>query len=118
MLGAPFWSPGSDFVGFVSGGQLTKVSVRGGLAIRLCELPGAFLGATWSPDGESIVFSSTNPYALYEVPSAGGAAKRIISQEERSSGGPWGVIVRPQFLPAEAGARFSCSRLGLPGTTR
>ena len=114
MLGAPFWSPGSDFVGFVSGGQLTKVSVRGGLAIRLCELPGAFRGATWSPDGESIVFGSTNPYALYEVPSAGGAAKRIISQEERSSGGPWGVIVRPQFLPAEAGARVLVFSFGSP----
>ena len=114
MLGAPFWSPGSDFVGFVSGGQLIKVPVRGGLAIRLCALPGPFRGATWSPDGESIVFSSTNPYALYEVPSAGGAAKRIISQEERSSGGPWGVVVRPHFLPAEAGARVVVFSFGSP----
>ena len=114
MLGAPFWSPESDFVGFTSGGQLMKVSVEGGLAIRLCGLPGPFRGATWSPGGESIVFSSTNPYALYEVPSAGGAPKRIVSQEERSSGGPWGVIVRPHFLPTEAGPRVLVFSFGSP----
>ncbi len=111
---APFWSPDSDFVGFSLGGQLMKVSAQGGLVIRLCELPGLLGGATWSPDGESIVFSSRDPYALYEVPSAGGVAKRIISPEERSSGGPWGVIVRPHFLPAEAGARVLVFSFGSP----
>ena len=38
----PFWSPDSDFIGFRpdGGGELKKVSVQGGLAIRVCELPG------------------------------------------------------------------------------
>ncbi len=40
----PFWSPGSDFIGFAAGGELKKVSVQGGLAIRVCELPGRGLG--------------------------------------------------------------------------
>ncbi|MDA0205870.1 MAG: protein kinase [Acidobacteria bacterium] len=113
-LSAPFWSPDSDFVGYESGGQLTKVPVQGGLAVRLCKLPGPLLGATWSPDGESIVFSTRDPYALHEVPAAGGVVKRILSPEEPSSGGPWGVMVRPHFLPAEAGARVVVFSFGSP----
>ena len=69
--GNPFWSPDSDFIGFAVGGELKKVSVQGGLAIRVCELPGGSSGAgTWSPDGEVIVFSSGG--RLYEVPGRGG----------------------------------------------
>ena len=46
----PFWSPGSDFIGFLAGGELKKVSVQGGLAIRVCQLPGPlFGGGTWGP---------------------------------------------------------------------
>ena len=110
----PFWSPGSDFVGFAADGELKKVAAQGGLVIRLCELPGPLRGTTWSPDGDSIVFSSADPYALYEVPASGGAANLLISQEEPSSGGPWGVIVRPHFLPLEPGARVVVFAFGSP----
>ena len=44
----PFWSPDSDFVGFGAGGELKKVSVQSGVAIRVCELPGPrFAGGSW-----------------------------------------------------------------------
>ena len=117
----PFWSPDSDFIGFAAAGELKKVSVQGGLAIRLCELlpgtsrqrrdkPPEFFGGTWSPDGEVIVFSSHAPNvtpALYEVPGRGGTPNLLISPEESegSPGGPTGGIVWPHFLPSEAGAR-------------
>ena len=69
----PFWSPDSDFIGFAAGGELKKVSVQGGLAIRLCELPGTGLdGGTWSPDGEVIVFSSGPQGCSTKFPPAGG----------------------------------------------
>ena len=55
----PFWSPDSQFIGFRVGPELKRVSVHGGPATSLCELPGPnFFGGTWSPDGSSIVFSS------------------------------------------------------------
>ena len=76
----PFWSPDSGFIGFAAGGELKKVSVQSGLAIRVCELPGtAFLGGTWSPDGEVIVFAS-GPRVLYEVPGRGGTPNLLISR--------------------------------------
>ena len=92
----PFWSPDSDFIGFAADGELKKVAVQGGLAIRVCELP----------DGEVIVFSGT-PYVLYEVPGRGGTPNLLISAEESdgSPGGPTGAIIWPHFLPSEAGSR-------------
>ena len=110
----PFWSPGSDFIGFGAGGELKKVSVQGGLAIRLCELPGTLYGGTWSPDGEVIAFSSG--LLIYEVPGRGGTPSLLISREESegSPGGPTGAIVWPHFLPSEAGARVLVFAFGSP----
>ncbi len=107
----PFWSPDSDFIGFAAGGEVKKVSVQGGLASRLCQLPAThFHGGTWSPDGEVIVFSSGaagSGHSLYEVPARGGTANLLIAPEESegSPGGPTGIILSSHFLPSEAGAR-------------
>ncbi|MCP5116234.1 MAG: serine/threonine protein kinase [bacterium] len=35
----PFWSPGSDFIGFTTGGVLYRVSAQGGPASRVCQMP-------------------------------------------------------------------------------
>ena len=107
----PFWSPDSNFIGFAAGGEVKKVSVQGGLASRLCQLPAIhFHRGSWSPDGEVIVFSSGTPggaHSLYEVPARGGTANLLIAPEESegSPGGPTGAITWSHFLPSEAGAR-------------
>ena len=81
----PFWSPGSDFIGFAAGRELKKVSVRGGPVIRLCEMPSRlFVGGSWSPDSDSMVFSSGLP-VLYEVPVRGGSPNLLISPEPSES---------------------------------
>ena len=80
---SPFWSPDSNFIGFGAGGEVKKVSIEGGLASRLCQLPAThFHGETWSPDGEVIVFSSGaagGAHSLYEVPTRGGTANLLIA---------------------------------------
>ncbi len=107
---SPFWSPGSDFIGFGAGNELKKVSVQGGLSVRLCELPGEeYFGGAWRPDGEMIVFGSGPPYMLYQVPARGGEPELLISAEEESessSEGPTGGLAAPHFLPHEAGPRM------------
>ncbi len=110
-----FWSPGSDFVGFAADGELKKVSLLGGVSLRLCDLPnGNFVGGSWSPDGEVIVFSTAVPAALYEVSARGGPPDLLISAEtsEPSPEKLTGGIVSPHFLPAEAGRRVLAFTFG------
>ena len=105
----PFWSPGSDFIGFVAPPELKKVSIHGGPPIRICEMPRPprNWGASWSPDGEWIVFAAGDPPVLYEVSASGGTPNLLVSPEESegSPGGPTGGIWRPHFLPSQAGPR-------------
>jgi len=109
---SPFWSPDSAYVGFAAGGDVKKVSVRGGPPSRVCELPhGHFHGGTWSPDGEVIVFSSGNvsrPHNLYEIPARGGAATVLLSSNDLPdlANAPGQYPAWAHFLPAEAGPRL------------
>ncbi len=57
------WSPDSRAIVFGTDRELKRISLDGGDLITLCELPAPgggwpFTGASWSPDGDRIVFSS------------------------------------------------------------
>ena len=95
-----FWSPDSDFVGFIAGGELKKIPARGGPATLLCRLPGpAFWGGAWSPNRDTIVFAAGTPPSLYKVASAGGTPELLIEGGEV-------VPHTPNFLPREHGKRL------------
>ena len=109
--GWPFWSPDSDFIVFAAGAELKKISVQGGVAIRVCKMPSSisiFWGGAWSADGELIVFSSESPPRLpprlYEVPARGGTANLLVWAEESEQSSAVREAV-PHFLPSEAGDR-------------
>ncbi len=92
-----------------------KVQAQGGPAVTLCELPAYdFWGGAWSPDSETIVFSSHVPSELYEVPARGGRPDLLISTKdlEPAIEQPVSWIARPHFLPAEAGPRVLAFVLG------
>lgn len=109
----PFWSPGSEFIGYVTGSDLRKIPARGGSAGTIChDCARAFFGGSWSPDGRSIVFSEGGPASLYEIPATGGARRLLLSASQlrhRNAAGngskAHGNLYRPQFLPAGAGRR-------------
>ena len=107
----PFWSPRSDFVGFVIGPELSKVAVAGGPVIPLCRMPGSsfYFSGTWSPDGEAIVFTSDAPTRLFEVPARGGTPKLLIEPDEAEHSS---FLANPFFLPPEAGSRILAFSLG------
>ena len=62
----PFWSPDSQFVGFVADGVLKKVSISGGPPSKICDAPGGSDG-TWSPQGV-ILFDGTGTDPIYRGP--------------------------------------------------
>ena len=78
----PFWSPDSEFIGFVTAGSLKRVPVSGGPTADICRLPGIarYFLADWRPDGESIVFASQNPTRLFEVSAGGGEPRLIVNR--------------------------------------
>ena len=106
----PFWSPGSDSIGFFAETELKRVSVHGGAAVTVCKLPSEVVGgAAWSGDGRSIAFASGSPVRIYEVPAQGGAPKLLVKPElsEASQN-----FVDPHFLPGDPGSRLLFFALG------
>ena len=110
----PFWSPDSQFVGFALPfhRKLMRVAVEAGVVTEICPLPGGFFsGATWSPDGSTIVFGSGGPGMLHEVAATGGTAKVVVSHESvikmvpAETEGNVEFLHSPQFLPAGTGRR-------------
>ena len=98
-----FWSPDSEFIAFHSGNELKKVSVRGGPALLVCQLPSPTLsigGGSWNQDGDRIVFvcGTASQNRLYEVSAQGGEPELLFEPSEDRP-----HDVHPYLLPSEPG---------------
>ena len=90
----PFWSPDSRWIAYPAEGELRKVSLGRGRAIKICELPiNRFTAGAWSPYSDEIIFSDGGPSRLYQVSSGGGVPKLL------SLGIAGGTNQDPHFLP-------------------
>ncbi len=92
-----FWSPDDRFIGYANGGvkpgmDLVRIPVQGGTPVTICKLAGAFRRATWSANGETIVYCDTT--GMYTVPAAGGTPTRILEHPH---------IEHPSFLDLPGG---------------
>src|SRR5437867_6624632 len=77
----PFWSPDGRFIGFFVDNALKKLEVIGGAPVTLCSVIDG-RGGSWSPDGQTIIF--TGRFApIYRVPSAGGTPSTVTTLEGR-----------------------------------
>ena len=101
---SPFFSPDGQWIGFFADGQLKKVSVTGGAAIRLTEAPNG-RGGTWIDD-DTIVFtpqSGNGPDTrLKRVSAAGGAATVLVPLSKGAVTQRW-----PQALPGGKGVLYT-----------
>jgi len=87
----PFFSPDGQWLGFFAGGNLKKISVRGGVAQTLTDLGGGgAFGASW---GENMIAFAAYQSALKGVSASGGTPKPLTRFEADESFHMW-----PQLL--------------------
>jgi Tol biopolymer transport system component len=101
---SPFFSPNGQWIAFFADGQLKKVSVTGGAAVKLSDAPNG-RGGTWTGD-DTIIFtpeSGNGPNTrLKRVPSAAGAPADFVSLSEGAVTQRW-----PQALPGGTGVLYT-----------
>ncbi len=98
---APFFSPDSHWVGYVSitDRKLKKVPVSGGQPTVICDIEPRFTaGVTWGSRG-SIIFGRTD--GLWEVPESGGTPKHLTTSGNGELNHSW-----PSFLPGSNAVLF------------
>ncbi|MCB9383813.1 MAG: serine/threonine-protein kinase [Bryobacterales bacterium] len=97
----PFWSPDSQTIGYRAENKLLKVAAGGGPSSTLCELPSEFFGgASFTSDGEQVVFTSGPPLRVYEVSARGGQPVELA--EPNSEGGRGGFATHPTLIGKDA----------------
>jgi serine/threonine protein kinase len=94
-----FWSPDGQYIGYAVGGfcegcELVKIPVQGGTPALITKPAGAFRRASWSSDGETIVYCDTT--GMYTIPGKGGAPTLILKHPH---------IEHPSFLDLPGGRR-------------
>jgi serine/threonine-protein kinase len=98
----PFFSPDGEWLGYVTRGEMKKVSVTGGAPITLTEVQ-LSRGATWGPDG-TIVFSPSRQSGLSRISATGGEATVLTTLDEAAGelSHRW-----PQWLPGGRAVLFT-----------
>ena len=99
---SPFFSPDGQWVGFIEGGKLKKVSMSGGTALDL-GATSIYYGASWSRQG-MIAFAPTTIGALVQMPDVGGAPQPLTHFEKGEVTHRW-----PEFLPSGKAVIFAAS---------
>jgi len=98
---SPFFSPDGQWIGFVAGGKLRKISVEGGSEIALCDAAASYTGADWGEDG-NIIASLRVSGGLSQVSSAGGVPTAVTELEGEERTHRW-----PQILPGGKAVLFT-----------
>jgi Tol biopolymer transport system component len=76
--GAPFWSPDSRWIGFMSDGTLKKIEASGGSPQALCRVAGSVFGA-WNREGVILMGSYSGLPGLFRVSQAGGDPVQVTT---------------------------------------
>jgi Tol biopolymer transport system component/predicted Ser/Thr protein kinase len=102
---SPFFSPDGQWIGFVAGGKLRKVSVEGGAEISLCDAAASYTGADWGEDG-NIIASLRVSGGLSRVSSNGGTPTAVTELEGEERTHRW-----PQVLPGANAVLFTAENV-------
>ena len=93
----PFWSPDSAELGFFVRQQLRRISLSGGSAQTICDVPGPMPTGSWGDHGVILVGAMEGMRTnIYKVPAAGGTREIALAG-----------AYRPQWLPGARGFLYA-----------
>jgi serine/threonine-protein kinase len=98
---SPFFSPDGQWVAFIAGGRVRKISVEGGAEISLCDAAASYTGADWGEDG-NIIASLRVSGGLSRFSSSGGTPTPVTELEGEERTHRW-----PQVLPGAKAVLFT-----------
>jgi serine/threonine-protein kinase len=104
---APFISPDSRWIGFWADGKLKKISVEGGVATALADVPLPF-GASWGPNDIILMSSEPSP-GLSAVSADGGTSQTWTTPDPKRNEASHRL---PSWLPDGTGVLFTVMRHG------
>jgi Tol biopolymer transport system component/predicted Ser/Thr protein kinase len=97
-----FWSPDGRYIGYSFGQgcyarpcDLLKIPLEGGRPVLITHLNGGFRRASWSANGETILYAEW-PHGLFTIPAGGGSPARIFEHPH---------LEHPSFLDLPGGRR-------------
>jgi len=96
-----FFSPDGQWIGFLAGNNVNKISVEGGAVVPLAAIPGTFSGVSWAEDG-SILFGEGLGKGLGRIPSGGGPPETV-----EGLGNGEITLAYPQLLPGGKAILFA-----------
>src|SRR5262249_1150700 len=109
---SPALSPDGQWVAFIAGDELQKISIAGGSPLALCRVPNAARGVSWGADGTIVLASGNQLGAVLAVPEAGGEARAVVSPDRRPGDSGLRVYGSPSVLPGRNAVLFT---IGSPG---
>ena len=82
-LHSPFFSPDGEWVGYydLADLELRRVSIRGGSAIPVCDLPAFMRGASWGADDTIIFATAEAESGLWRVAASGGVPEPLTTPD-------------------------------------
>ncbi|HYN10868.1 MAG TPA: protein kinase [Vicinamibacterales bacterium] len=98
---APFFSPDGEWVGFIAGERLKKISTAGGAPLVLSPVPPVTRGASWAADG-TIYLSPSFAESIFRIPDSGGSLTPVTSLDPGDAN-----HLLPHVLPGGRGIIFT-----------
>ena len=97
----PFFSADGQWVGFVVGNKLNKISVEGGAVVPLGIISGAMGGVSWDEDA-TVLLSDVLGKGLLRIPAGGGPPETLVGAGNGELG-----LVSPRMLPGGKAVLFA-----------
>lgn len=115
----PALTPDAQSIVFSYDGDIWKVPIKGGMAMRLTAMPGDEMNAKVSPDGKWLAFSSNQfgNYDVYLMPMSGGEVKQLTFNDGTDEVDNWSWDSKTIYFTSSRYNNYSSYKVSINGGT-